>query len=152
MGLFSKLRAGGAANNPADNIARSVLAMPLMTAAADGNIDERELDEVLRLCEMSPIFLEVGGLQRTTELAKEIMLDMKKRGMNTVFEDSVVHLSPALRETALAFSIRVAIADGSIDQSEKEMLAAMSERMNIPFDTFVKIFDVLMMLHRRATD
>ena len=151
MGLFSKLRGGTAASaDPVEAVARGVLTMPLLTAAADGSIDKTEVDEVIRLCSQSPIFWSVGG-QRTSDMAVEIINDLKARGANAVFEDGAVALSPALRETALCFSIRVAIADGTVDNSEKETLAAMGERLQIPFETFTKIFEVLMMLHRPAT-
>lgn len=151
MGLFSKLRAGTVATNPGETVARGLLTMPLLTAAADGSIDKSELDEVIRLCSQSPIFLSIGGA-KTSQLAEEIVKDLQARGANAVFEDGAAALSPALRETALCFSVRVAIADGVVDKSEKDTLAAMGERMGIPIETFMKIFEVLMMLHRSATD
>lgn len=150
MGLFSKLRGGTAATDPVDDIARGLLSMPFLMAAADGNIDKTEIDEIIRMCALNPVFHQIGA-PRTTELANEIIKDLQSQGANAVFERGVQALSPALRETALCFSVRVAVADGHIDQSEKDTLAALGQRMDIPVEQFMQIVDVLMMLQRPAT-
>lgn len=148
MGLFSKLR-GGNVMSTDDAIARKILTMPLITAAADGKIEKSELMEVMNLCAQNPVFLSIGA-DRTHELALAILADIKARGMNQVFEDAMDGLSPALRETAFCFSVRTAVADGRLDESEKDTLAAMSSRMGISIERFKQILDVLFMLQRSA--
>ena len=148
MGLFSSLR-GKPANDAGTQIARSVLVMPLVTAVADGKLDDLELREVVNLCAQSPIFLAIGA-ERTLQLAKEVLADFGKRGAEAVFAEALQTLTPALCETAFCFSVRVAVADGHLDQSEKDTLSAMGSRMGIPVEKFNQILEVLGMLERPA--
>ena len=149
MGLFSSLRSGIAGRNPNDDNARSVLALPLLIAASDGKIDDSEMHQILNMCAYSPIFHAVGA-QRTLELAKAILTDLRSKGAEQVFAAATASLPPALRETALCFAIRTALADGSLSNEEKQMLVVMGERLGVTEATFVKIFEVMMMLQRRA--
>jgi tellurite resistance protein len=149
MGLFSSLRSGIAGRNPNDDIARSVLALPLMIAASDGKIDDSEMHQILNMCAYSPIFHAVGA-QRTVDLGKAILTDLRAKGAEHVFAAATASLPPALRETALCFAIRTALADGSLSGDEKQMLIVMGERLGVAEATFVKIFEVMMMLQRRA--
>lgn len=149
MGLFSSLRSGIAGRNPNDDAARAVLALPLMVAASDGKIDDSEMHQILNMCSYSPIFHAVGA-QRTVDLGKAILTDLRSKGAEHVFAAATATLSPAMRETALCFAIRTALADGSLSNEEKQMLAVMGDRLGVPEATFIKIFEVMMMLQRRA--
>ncbi|MGL4309005.1 MAG: tellurite resistance TerB family protein [Paracoccaceae bacterium] len=149
MGLFSNLRGAAASRNVSDDLARSVLTMPLLVATADGRIDQAELDQLLNMCAYSPVFHAVGA-ERTMELAKEILALAKSKGGAAAFQAARPHLSVQMAETALCFAIRTALADGSLDESEKKMLIQMGEGLGVAPETFVKIFDVIAMLQRRA--
>jgi tellurite resistance protein len=149
MGLFSSLRSGIAGRNPNDDTARAVLALPLLIAASDGKIDDSEMHQILNMCSYSPIFHAVGA-QRTLDLGKAILTDLRSKGAEQVFAAATANLPPTLRETALCFAIRKALADGSLSNEEKQMLMVMGERLGVPEATFVKIFEVMLMLQRRA--
>lgn len=150
MGLFSNLRkatTNGAGT--AEATAKAVLSMPLMVAAADGQIDESEIHQILNMCAFSPIFHAVGA-QRTQQLAEEAVTVLKTKGAEALFMEVKGSLSPNLVETAMCFAIRTSLADGHLDDREKDMLIAMGQRLDLPQETFVKIFEVMMMLQRPA--
>lgn len=147
MGLFSKLRNSITPNSREDEIAKAVIAMPLLVAAADGKIEESELHQITNLCAFSPIFHTVG-VDRTRKLIEENMKTLKSQGAEHLFSSVLDTLSPELRETAICFAIRTALADGELADSELDMLKAMGSRMEIPEDTFLQIFKVLVMLQR----
>lgn len=148
MGLFSKLRAGAPANVKTDTeVARAVLSMPFMVAAADGKIDEIEIDQIMNMCSFSPIFHAIG-LPKTTEMAKDIMVQLRSEGVSPVFSRAKDVLSPKLRETALCFAVRTAFADGHVDDSEREMLMTMGSNMGVSPEKFLQIFEVMSMLQR----
>ena len=148
MGLFSSLRKASSAGTQ-ELTAKAVIAMPLMVAAADGRIEKSELDQVMNMCAFSPIFHAVGG-KRTMDLAEECLNTIKSRGSETLFTEVQATLSPKMIETAMCFAIRTALADGHLDDSEKTMLMAMGQRLGLPEDAFVKIFEVMIMLQRPA--
>ena len=145
MGLFSNLRGKPATIDT--SVARGMLALPLITAAADGSVDRSEIDEIVTLCSQNPIFQKLGA-PATVKLLEDLAGDLKRAGGEAVFVEAVNALSPKLRETALCFAIRIAVADGTMDRQEIATLVAMGERMGIPEEQFGKIIEVLMMLHR----
>ncbi len=155
MGLFSNLRKAPDQNtgqsagqvNAQEETARAVLAIPLMVAASDGEITTPETMQISNMCSFSPVFLAIGG-KRTSDLGVEIVEEIKARGMNDVFQRAAAALSPKLRETAMCFAIRTALADGVLEDNEKKMLVTMGESMGIPQETFMKIFDVMAMMQR----
>ena len=57
-------------------------------------------------------------------------------------------LTMPMRETALLFAIRIALADGRVDDGEKNALLGMAARFEIPGDQFVNMFDVMVALQR----
>jgi len=146
MGLFSKMRGKAPANDNL-NVARGLLAAPVMMATADGKVEESEVQEIINLCMQNNIFVSLG-LNRTTDLVKEVMLDLAKRGQTPVFEDAMGVLAMELRETGICFAVRVAISDGHIDETEFQTLVAMAQKAGLSADRFNQIFEVLMMLHR----
>jgi tellurite resistance protein len=149
MALFSSLRSGIAGRNPKDDTARSVLALPLLVAASDGEIGKSEIDQIINMCAFSPIFHAVGA-QRTGELVNAIVADLRSKGAEHVFTAAGGNLPAPLRETALCFAIRTALADGTVVDKEKEMLLTMGQRLGVPEATFYKIFEVMLMLQRPA--
>ncbi len=150
MGMFSKLRSAGKPQvQQSEEIARGVLALPLLVAAADGQIDDAEINQILNMCSYSPIFHAIGA-QRTLELGKEIVAQRANEGAEPVFARALEALPAPQRETALCFAVRAALADGHFDQSEKDMLMTMGERMGVPAEKFVQIFEVTAMMQRPA--
>ena len=150
MGLFSKLRGGDAAQSTQnEEIARGVLAMPFLVAASDGSVDKCEIDQILNMCAYSPIFHAVGA-DKTLALSKDIANQLHAEGATKVFARSAAALPAAQRETALCFAIRAALADGYVDQREKDMLVTMGEQLGVAPEKFMQIFEVMAMLQRPA--
>jgi tellurite resistance protein len=148
MGLFSNLRSAAApARSPSDDTARAIIAMPLLVAAADGKIDEAELIQIVNMCAFNPLFHAIGA-ERTRALIQENLATLRAKGAEHLFASVVDSLSPRLRETALCFAIRTALADGQLEDSEFEMLKAMGMRMGVPAEAFGKMFEVMAMLQR----
>ena len=125
------------------------MAMPLMVAAADGQLDESELIQITNMCAFSPIFHAVG-VETARAISAECLETIKTKGAEALFTEVQPALTPKMAETALCFAIRTALADGVLEDSEKTMLLAMGQRLGVPEDTFVKIFDVMIMLQRSA--
>ena len=152
MGLFSNLRKGVAAAPapaPSDAAARAVLTPALMVAASDGNLDRSELDQLINMCAYSPIFQALGA-ERMLGLAKEVLAEYRATGAEATFAKVRGTMTPALSETAMCFAIRTAMADGNVSKDEFDMLATMAQRIGLPAETFGKIWDVMIMLQRRA--
>ncbi len=150
MGLFSGFRkAENEAAEQAGEIARSVLSMPYLVAAADGRMDDTELHQILNMCIYSPIFLAIG-VEQTLILSRDIVRQLRAEGAGPVFDRAAASLDPELRETALCFAIRIALADGRLRASQRDMLLTMAQRLGIPESRCIQIFEVIAMMQRPA--
>ena len=147
MGQFFNLRDHTGRTRVEDETARAVLALPLLVAAADGEISPPETTQITNMCAFSPVFHAIGP-DRTMALAGEVVAELKARGATEVFKRAAAVLSPNLRETAMCFAIRTALADGKLEEGEKKMLINMGESLAIPEETFFRIFDVMVMMQR----
>ncbi|WP_420587199.1 tellurite resistance TerB family protein [Ruegeria sp.] len=128
---------------------RVVLAPAVLTMAADGRIDEAEVVQLTNMLAFSPIFLPLGG-KATGDMIKAVLKDLQKSGPDKVITESAQTLSPALRETAFCFAMRVAMADGVLEESEKNVLSGTASRMQLSQESFDSIIQVVTMMQRSA--
>ncbi|MBK0328373.1 tellurite resistance TerB family protein [Rhodobacteraceae bacterium F11138] len=151
MGLFSRFRKDEcAAAERSCEVARSVLSMPFLIAAADGRMDDTELHQILNISTYSPIFLAIG-VEQTLILARDIMRQLRAEGPRRVFDRAAASLDPDLRETALCFAIRIALADGRMGPREQELLVVMARRLDISEFRCRRILEVIAIMQRPAT-
>ncbi len=146
MALFDKLFA----SKPDTKIARAILIPSIGVMASDGRMDERELLQLNNVVSFSPIFSPLDG-KTVTGLCSEILTSFKNRGARAVYAEAKAGLSPALRETAMCFALRIASADGRLDESEREALSYLAVEFEIPMETFEAMAMVLGMMQRPAS-
>ncbi len=128
-------------------IARAILVPAVSTMIVDGEIHHRETAQLANICGFSQVFAPIGP-DDTSQLSMDIIDEIKKDGHATVIERAAQSLSPALRETALCFAIRIALADGRLDEREKQAIKMTVQIFDISDDIATKIFDVLTMMQR----
>ncbi len=130
-------------------VARSVLTPAISTMIADGDISGFESTQIANLCAFSPIYGEIsrGDLDGMIE---EVVEEIVNLGHPETIRQAGAALSPALRETALCFAMRVAMADGSINDRERETLVQTAEHLAIDPAIFDQILDVVTMMQRPA--
>lgn len=150
MGLFSNLRKMQTSPNQ-EVIARAVIAPAVLVMAADDSISDAEIGQLANSCAFSPIFAPIPPA-RSLEIVKEIARDFSVRGPRVVIEEAITQMSPGLRETALAIAMRVALADGRLDESERLTLIALSKDMGITEKVTEVMFHVVGILQRGPND
>ena len=131
------------------NVARSVLTPAISTMIADGDISGFESTQIANLCAFSPIY---GDVSRSDldGMIEEVLEDIVNQGHPETIRRAGAALSPALRETALCFAMRIAMADGSINEDERETLVQTAEQLAIDPAIFDQILDVVTMMQRPA--
>ena len=65
-----------------------------------------------------------------------------------VIREAIDQMSPGLRETSLAIAMRIALADGRLDDSEKQTLILLSQDMGISQNATEAMFAVVSILQR----
>lgn len=148
MALFSRLR-GQNSNQPnqLDQVARALLTPSVYVAAADGKLENSEIDQICSMCAFNPVFQTIGAA-RTHELIKDILAKFGHEDVKATFEQTAAALDQPMRETAIAFAIRVSIADGHLDEMEHKTMVAFAVQFGVEPEQFNKMLDVLAMLQR----
>lgn len=130
-------------------VARAVLTPAVSTMVADGDVSEFETTQIANLCAFSPIYLPLGG-ERVQRMIGEIINEIGSKGHPETIKQAASRLSPPLRETALCFAMRVALADGHINENEKNSLSQTGYYMDIKEEVFERILSVVAMMQRPA--
>lgn len=133
----------------AQALARAILAPALSAMTADEDVSDVELVQLANACSFSPIFSEYDG-ETLLPLCETVMDDIAARGDTAVLADAAALLTPELRETAIAYAVRVVLADGLLRESEKHALSGIAAQFEIPDATFSAIVRVIAMLQRSA--
>ncbi|WP_304800605.1 tellurite resistance TerB family protein [Pseudotabrizicola sp.] len=149
VGLFTNLRTGAGGVSPVEAPARGILTMVMLIAAADGRVEATSIKQVVNMCSDSPLFHAIGRM-RTHEIVQDILVKLRSQGADACLAEARVLLTSKQVETAMCFAVRTAMADGHIDDAALNKLAAMGERMGLPFDSFEEIVAVMQMLQRAA--
>ena len=145
MGLFSKLRKSSPAAN--DTLTKAVLVPSVMTMISDGSIDDNERAQLANLCGFSPIFASQSP-EATVEQIKGIVNEITSGNIQALIDQTKAQLTMPMRETAVLFAMRIAMADGFLDDGERKSLMILGQHFEIPEHKFMVMFDVISMLQR----
>lgn len=126
---------------------RAVLAPSVLTMAADGSVAPEEMAMLRNLCGFSPIYAPLPDTL-VQQVIEEILTELKIAGADDVIAACAAVLTPEMRETAYCFAMRVAMVDGVLAHREKQALAEVANRFDMPDATVDKIIDVVAMLQR----
>jgi tellurite resistance protein len=79
---------------------------------------------------------------------KKLLNIIRRQNIDALIKMSNENLSPEFRETAFAVATDLALADGTIDQSEKDILTKIQETLEISEDVAIKIIDVMLIKNK----
>ncbi len=130
-------------------IARAVLVPTVSAMMADGTAHDDEVAQLKLLCSASPIFRHLTAAVMT-DMVFDVMQEIRTDGAPIAIERAVRTLTPNLRETALSFTLRIALADGTLGPGEKETLLQVAEQLRISEDMFGRILEVVRIMQRGA--
>lgn len=141
---------GGAGSGHEDAIARAVVVPAVFVMHADGSAHPSEMIQLANLCSFSPIFHSLGEA-RTQAVLEQVVHDVRGSDPRSVLDWAIALLSPALRETALLFAMRVAMANGDLEDDETQLLVGIAGDMGLPRSAFDTMFKVIAAMQRPAT-
>lgn len=145
MGLFSKLR--NSTPKVDNRLTRSVLMPSVMTMISDGSVDDGELAQLANLCSFSPIFSGQSG-ETTMEMIKSLAQEIITGDLQALLDQAKNNMTMEMRETAVLFAMRIAMADGRIDDGERKALLVLGQHFEIPENKFMVMFEVIGILQR----
>lgn len=123
------------------------LAVGFATMAADGDMAASEQQFLAMSMIQMKAFREMTPDQFRDALNKVIAI-LKKEGEQYLFEAAKRALEPPLRETAFVFAADLALADGILDDSEKELLSRLQNILDVDPARARSVVEVVLIKHR----
>ena len=116
-------------------------------AGADGSIARSEWDGIVNyICRLRLY-------DNFSDTAFDKMFDklfriLKNEGPSALVSKSVVGLSDDLKLTAFACAVDIALADGVVEEEEKEIINQLAEALQVPEQTAVSIIEVMIIKNK----
>ncbi len=127
MGIFSGLRGKGVEGL---DLQPAVMVPIVAAMLADGEIDDNEVNQIRSICAWSPIYARNTREQDTDIILRAVKL-VQADGAEAMCRKAADLLSPALRETAFVFAVRMVFADGQVSSSEERLIEQLSEWLSL---------------------
>ncbi len=124
-----------------------VLAIPLLVIAGSNSPGERDVDQLVQLLKISPIFRGYPE-DELQSLIHDCVQAKSEMNVEQTCANVSKSLSLPLRETALSLAMQVVLVDGSYDEIEHDKLFEIAMALGIESDRFLHMFEVLVILHR----
>jgi hypothetical protein len=146
MGLFDSVF-GGLQQNVTLSPPEGFAGILLRAVACDGHIADEEVNGLWTILPRMKMFQSWGGPQYNAMTDKLIGI-LKREGLESLLNKSAAVLPQELRETAFANACDLVLADGVVDNSEKEFLNNLCQRLQVSGDKALTIVEVLIIKNR----
>lgn len=145
MGFFSLGKTPSSSDT--FNQQEAFLAIALATTAADGRIDESEAKGIFAYLLQMKIFNGLSERQMSDMLKKMVKI-LEKEGVGGLVTIAKTSLPAQLRETAFACAVDLALADGTIEESEKSLLEELQRVLEVSDELGKIILQVMLVKNR----
>jgi Tellurite resistance protein TerB. len=119
----------------------------LAIAGADGYIAESEWEGIVNYIRRLRIYDNFSG-PAFDKLFDKLMTILKKEGPAALVNYSSKELSEELKLTAFACAVDIALADGVMDDGEKDIINQLAEVLSVPENVAVSIIEVMIIKNR----
>ncbi len=126
MSFLDRLRQVG---EPTFDKQRAVMTVIAAAIMADGEVSDDEVIRLRAMCSLSPIFSHNSGDQ-DTEVIK-FAVSVNSQSGERALGMAAAALSPTLRQTAFAFACDMLLADGVVNEQEKQFIAGIAKTLDI---------------------
>lgn len=146
MGLFDKIFQAAPEDTKLTQ-QEAFAGIAVAMAGADGSIADAEWDEIVNYIRRLRIYDNFSG-PAFDKLFDKLFRILKKSGASALVKVSAEGLSEDLRLTAFACAVDIALADGVLEDEEKDVINQLAEVLEIPEKTAVSIIEVMMIKNK----
>jgi tellurite resistance protein len=150
MGFFDQVFADDdraeSGKSPLD-VQQAFAAIAVAVSGADGSVEDIEIENVVTYLRRMRLFSDYNT-QQFVRLFERVLQVLKRDGPRGLVALARDGLTQDLRETAFALSVDVALADGTVNQAEREMIAFIREELEIPDQLALNITEVMIIKNR----
>lgn len=145
MGLFDSLFGGGEGKGITKQ--EAFAGILLAAAAADGHISEEEAQGLWTAIERMKLFSNFTP-DKFNKMMDTLLKILKKGGPDMLVDKCAPALPDELRETAFANACDIVLADGVVEDDEKEMMERLQHKLEISGDDAMDIVRVMVIKNR----
>ena len=116
-------------------------------AGADGSISASEWDGIVTYIRRLRIYDNFSG-PAFDKLFDKLFKILKKDGPGALVTASAEGLSDDMKLTAFACAVDIALADGVLEDEEKEIINQLAEALHIPEQIAVSIIEVMIIKNK----
>ncbi|MDE6227394.1 MAG: tellurite resistance TerB family protein [Muribaculaceae bacterium] len=146
MGLFDKVFSKAPQAEPL-NAQEAFAGIALAMAGADGSIAQSEWDGIVNYICRLRLYDNYSG-PAFDKMFDKIFRILKNQGPSALVSAAVEGLPEDLKLTAFACAVDIALADGVVEEEEKEIINQLAEALNVPEQTAVQIIEVLIIKNK----
>ncbi|WP_439626287.1 tellurite resistance TerB family protein [Gemmata sp.] len=145
MGLFDMF--GGGENKTTFGPHEGFAGVLLAAAAADGHISEEEARGLWGAIERMKLFSSFTP-DKFNKLMDTLLKVLKKGGPDALVEKCAPALPERLRGPAFANAVDIVLADGAVEDDEKELIEKLQSALEIDDDEAKMIIQVMIIKNR----
>ena len=116
-------------------------------AGADGSIAVSEWDGIVNYIRRLRIYDNFSG-PAFDKLFDKLFKILKNKGVGALVNSSAEALTDDLKLTAFACAVDIALADGVIEDEEKNVINELAQALEIPEKTAVSIIEVMIIKNK----
>ena len=119
----------------------------LAMAGADGSIAQSEWDGIVSYLRRLRLYDNFSG-PAFDKMFDKLFRILKNQGAGALVSSSTGGLPEDLKLTAFACAVDIALADGVVEEEEKQIINQLAEALQIPEQTAVSIIEVLIIKNK----
>ena len=146
MGLFDNVFGGHAPNKQLSK-SEAFAAIMLGSVACDGYVSDEEGQGLITILSRMKLY-ENWSADKFNAMMNRLSGLLKREGVDALVDRGSDALPENLRETAFANACDLVLADGIVEDAEKEFLDKLQKRLELTGDTALDIVHVMIIKNR----
>lgn len=146
MGLFDKIFQSAPEETKLTQ-QEAFAGIAIAMAGADGSIGASEWDGIVNYIRRLRIYDNFSG-PAFDKLFDKLFKILKKDGPGALVKASADALSDDLKLTAFACAVDISLADGVLEDEEKDIINQLAATLNIPERTAISIIEVMIIKNK----
>lgn len=147
MGIFDKVFKSTASEETKLTQQESFAAVALAIAGADGCVSSAEWDGIVNYIRRLSIYDSFSG-PAFDKLFDKLFTKLKKDGPGSLVDAAKDGLGDELKMTAFACAVDIALADGVLEDEEKEIINQLATALDVPETTAISIIEVMIIKNK----
>jgi len=146
--LFAGLRGQGAETSL--DVQTAVMIPIVAAMLADGRVEEEEVLQIETICATSPIF-DRNSIAENERLIVSVTRMIQDQGIEKACRSAAAMLTPALKETAFIYAVRMIFSDGYIGELEREVIDSLLSVLEIAEERGRILIEVVSVMQHPVT-